>query len=686
MQKLPPVNDPAIKPWARAVEKILADSELQMRGVGSQLSSQSQTLGNISGLGTEVKIAAQIPQAPTGLAVDAVWAWTATGQLSITLKVSWNEVLLDLNDGFVVDPSYEVWVATDAAPSKRINSTQDTQVDITDQAIDSDFRVKVRAVTRKGNAGQFSGEALVLHPALGDLAELGRPSMPTVESANGVVVVHWDGESGAGDILPPYFSHVAVAMSSTQTGDYVYVGQQLQQAGSIVIASEPIGAARWFKLVAFDRLGRISDASDPVLVTVVGVDLGPLQQDLDDAQAAVAQAQTDVAAAQTAIGNMQGDISTALTGPVNGSRLSALTVTADKVIIGDVTNNVPDPDFNYGNAQWNLPTGSSVLTVTDPPNGKDTLKVLQLVANGTVQDVLTATPVPVRPGEQWYAEMWVRRVGTMVDATGNIQLGATVIRSATNGGATYPNFTSVSPADIGPTWQKLSGTLTIPAFGTGLHVRPSIRNDVADGTFQFTEVVLRRMVAGELLVDGTIIATKIATNSITSAQMAANSISAEELAAGAVTADKISAAAVTAEKIAANAIQANHIAAGTITASQLAAGIGGQLDISANQAITLIAGQATDAQNAADSASQGLSDMQTVYNFGATGATISSPNSPLSLALKSDRIEIQSNGNAVSTWTSGQMKVDSFVGTTVELGNHKLEKYTSGGTVVRALN
>jgi hypothetical protein len=688
VQKLPPVNDPALKPWARKIEEILLTHESAISGVRTNSARQGQQVTGLAEVvAPTVKAVTQVPQAPQNVVGTAVWSWTATGSLSVTLEVTWDAVTLDLNDGVVTSPFYEIWVRTADTPGRRVSSTEDTHVDVPGLfTYTDDYYVSVRAVTRKGANGQFSSETLVPHPSSADLPMPEAPSAPVLSTAFGVVAAHWDGLTASGAGVVPYFAHVSLGVSATENGSYSFVGQQLQSEGNIVASDQPVGDTLWYQLYAVDYLGRVSPGSTPVSITVEGVDLGPLQQDLEDAQASVAQAQADVLAAQQDIAGMQDDVSDALTGPVDGTRIVARSVTADKVVISDTTNNIADPDFSYGAVQWNLPNGSTIATITDPPAGVDATKALQVVASGSVLDAQTITPIPVRPGQQWYAEMWIRRIGSTVDTTGTIQLAATINRPAANGGPVWPTFVTVTPADITTTWQRLSGVVTIPDFGTSLQVRPSIRADVADGTFQMTEFVLRRMVGGELLVDGTITATKIATNSITSAQMAANSISAEELAAGAVVAEKISAEAVTANAIAAGAIQTNHIAAGSITTTHLAAGLGGQLDITANQAITLVAGKADAAQSTATSVTKDLADMQTVYNFGSTGATISSPSSTFSLALKSDRIEFQANGNPVSTWTSGQMKVDSFVGTTVELGNHKLEKYGTGGTVVRALN
>lgn len=90
-----------------------------------------------------------------------------------------------------------------------------------------------------------------------------------------------------------------------------------------------------------------------------------------------------------------------------------------------------------------------------------------------------------------------------------------------------------------------------------------------------------RMGAGELIVDGTIFASHLATDSVT----------AIKILAGAVTTGKLAALAVTADKIAANAILADKVDAGAITAGKLAAGavIAGNIAANAVTASTISA-------------------------------------------------------------------------------------------------
>lgn len=91
----------------------------------------------------------------------------------------------------------------------------------------------------------------------------------------------------------------------------------------------------------------------------------------------------------------------------------------------------------------------------------------------------------------------------------------------------------------------------------------------ATGTVYAGSMYFRRAASGELIVDGSIVADKIATNAVTTAKIAANAVTANEIAANAVTAVKISAGAVETAKIAAGAVVAASIASGAVTTAKL---------------------------------------------------------------------------------------------------------------------
>lgn len=91
------------------------------------------------------------------------------------------------------------------------------------------------------------------------------------------------------------------------------------------------------------------------------------------------------------------------------------------------------------------------------------------------------------------------------------------------------------------------------------------------GNAHMGDIRLRTRITSNLIVDGAVIADKIATNAVESDKIVANAITAAKITSNAVTADKIDANAVTAGKIAANAVTAGKINANAVSAREIAA-------------------------------------------------------------------------------------------------------------------
>lgn len=366
------------------------------------------------------------------------------------------------------------------------------------------------------------------------------------------------------------------------------------------------------------------------------------------------------------------------TGTLDANRIGARTISAEKLVIGDFENRLNNPSFEFSSVGWTLTAQASIVTITDPPAGGN--KALQVVANGTIIDI-NSEYMSVTPGDKWYAEVWVRKVsGT--DTLGNVQLGATIVGD--NGfTAQYPVFSSYSIEGLADgAWDKISGIVTIPANAARMLIRMSVRNDVADGTYQFDGAALRRMNTGEVIVDGSITTQKLAAESVTATVIAADSIAAYHIQANTITAAEIASETITGEEILARSISADRMELGTLTVNELHPSVGSQLNISANEAVNILVGQITGVESNLDSVSDDLDVMQTYYQFGAEGATISSPGSIYQVALRSDRIQMLQGGVEVSYWNAGQLHVNSFIGETVILSNHQIAKY-GNDTVVR---
>ena len=96
-------------------------------------------------------------------------------------------------------------------------------------------------------------------------------------------------------------------------------------------------------------------------------------------------------------------------------------------------------------------------------------------------------------------------------------------------------------------------------------------------------------------------------------------------------------------------------------------------------------GAVAGVQDDVDGLGSNLEEMQTFYRFGAEGAQITSPDSPFSVEIKSNQINMLSSGTIVSYWNATGLVVPSLIADqTATIGAHQFKKEVVR-TTVRAL-
>lgn len=247
-------------------------------------------------------------------------------------------------------------------------------------------------------------------------------------------------------------------------------------------------------------------------------------------------------------------------GAIVANKIAAGAIVASKLAIGDTSNMYPDPDFVDASA-YSTTNGTFSFVATDDP-----VASRNYLYTGTTYDEFVTIPrgVPVEPGKFYYfscsaftssgGDAWCYISWQSMNSAGaQSEITITTVVNGTSGALTKGAVVAQAPANA------RRAVMVFRNRGTG------------GQSARFGGPIIRRAMEGELVVDGTITAGKIAANSITADQIAANAITASELAANAVEADKISANAVTAGKIAANAVEADKIAANAVVADKIAA-------------------------------------------------------------------------------------------------------------------
>jgi hypothetical protein len=318
----------------------------------------------------------------------------------------------------------------------------------------------------------------------------------------------------------------------------------------------------------------------------------------------------------------------------------------DDVSLLDIT------DIYYASLNSEAAYDQANTATSDAANAAANAATAQSTANGksTTYRSADAAPTTGLPGIYREGDLWFQYVGGVIVGQWRFTSGS---------------FSS-QPID-----NAVIANLDAGKINTGL----LSADRIGVGSLDAKVLTANTAYAYELIVPGSIVANLMDVGSVT----------AGAIAVGAIQAIHMDVDSVTSNAIASGNILTNHIGAGQVVTSHLAADVGGQLDISANDSVNIIVGQIGAVSNTATATADSLDDMQTFYQFGPTGAVISSPDSLTALALRNDRIEILQSGAVVSYWNAGQMFVKSFVGEEVILGNHKIEKYGTG-TVVRSLS
>lgn len=612
-------------------------------GVGGSLANVS---GSTPGVGQPIVIPPPStpivlkPMAPTGLIVSSnTGYWTPNGVTASTQVVlDWAAVTQNTDFTATIPTYYEVWGWRNGN-TNLVNYGYVTASDITIRALvpGDQWVFQVRAINPDGTPSEWS--STVSLTAAGPTTPMEAPSTPTLTSELGLLIATWNGQI-ASAAPPPQFRYLYAEVSTAATGQpWVRKGPVLTGAGQISIPGETIGAQRWVRFTAVDGAGILSTVSATAgPITITGVDLADLDPSI---QAAIDAAE------------------------------EAARVAAEQ------SNMLSDPSFELNTSEfWTL--GTSVTNVTTLP--RTGTRHLRIPATLTARYAATYNrTIPCQPGDTFYFRIYIDPQTTVPDDGLTIR----VLSGATTALGTTTEVEG-SGALTASGYIMVMGSWTVPA---GInYFKPAIWvADINNTSVYFVDDFrLLKMASGVDIVSGSVTADKIAANSIVAEHLQANSVSAEKIQALAITAEKIGAEQVTADKIAANAISANNIQAGAVQTNHLSPVVGNELNIAGNVVIAstqeAIAGVEGNLQGTQDN----LTEMQTYYAFGPTGAVISSPGSVFSTAVRSDRIEMLENGNVVSYWNSGTLYVNQFVGEKVTLGNHQLEKFGTG-TVVRSL-
>lgn len=261
-------------------------------------------------------------------------------------------------------------------------------------------------------------------------------------------------------------------------------------------------------------------------------------------------------------------------GAVNAREIAAGAVTARSLTVGDFTNlaghsNMTDETYFSSSAGTSYVDGDTTWNSD---------RLLRLAGDGASFVIAAGRTFEVTPGARFYLAYKAQ----IAAGTGNCYIDLQLSASTTMSSPLYRTLGTVTSMSV----TQMSGALGVVPAGYKYARLRVIKSNNGTTECLFGDLVLRRMNEGELIVDGAVIADKIAADAVTTAKIAASAVVADKIAANAVTAVKIEANAVTTDKLAANAVTAAKIAANTITAAEITAGAIGADQIAAGAIVT----------------------------------------------------------------------------------------------------
>lgn len=725
-----PVNEPmslltrttalstTVETWTPGENRLIAVRARSRAGVWSQLSPEIGV--------TPARPVSIVPMAPTGLAAASnTGAFASDGSATATVRLTWDAVTQATDGGLVQVVAYEVLVQDGQAWTPLLE-TAAREVTITVPSGKA-RGIRVRARTALGVWGDPSATTTVTGAAPAQVTTA--TSAPSLTTGLGLVLIGWDGKLSTGAAVPSSFQLLYAETAPASTGPWTRVGVPARAAGQVATVRGTAGATLFARLVWVDTLGRTSSASAASSIVVQAVASGDLDKAVTDALTQASKDATDAkAAAATADGRLtvsdaapvaadaagkpagavwfRRDTSNRFIGAwelVGGTwvartlenamiatldaakintgfldvanRVRANAISVRQLLVGDFTNLVEDPYFDLGGTvAWQ---GSGGTFVADAYEGHATS--LRIVSSGE----RTQPGIPVKAGDRFTFSCVYKASGWPSGGAGGLRL-----QQSKDGGTTWSDLASTTFGNA-TAWTPSTVEATIPTGVT--HIRARIAFAASGATVTVNGFSLRRMNGGELVIDGSLSTRKLNVSEIWG-----------------------------------NEAWLNVLRAGLIETSMLSAGFGQNLDITANGAITLIAGQtsaqaaelsdqrtalsgvadqvanlggqvgevrsaadaagvaATAAAVAARAAQEKADGLSAVVRILPTGLEIGAPGAATSVMLTPSNMTFNVNGVPGAYLDAGQFIAPRFVGEEVDLANLKIKRQ-GNRTVFKAI-
>lgn len=211
------------------------------------------------------------------------------------------------------------------------------------------------------------------------------------------------------------------------------------------------------------------------------------------------------------------DIGAATFGTLDGTRMTARSIEADRLLVSRGANLHPDPTGEDQTGWGTNGTGdaAAVFSATGGKSGKGSILISQ---TATQQGIYYGYNTPARrirvvPGGTYRIGGWVYASadipvgGVRLYLKGFDEAGASAVMMTPVAG-TEPWNRAVIPAN---TWTLVSGLVTVPATTTSLNTTFGTYKEASysTGTVRWSDFSVQQAMAGELIVDGSVTAAKV---------------------------------------------------------------------------------------------------------------------------------------------------------------------------------
>lgn len=225
-------------------------------------------------------------------------------------------------------------------------------------------------------------------------------------------------------------------------------------------------------------------------------------------------------------------------GTLNAGRLAAGSISTGKLLVTSFENLTEDPSFEYGSV-WST---SHANTTIDGTNVRTGTKAMRVVSGAVFEASRSSQSFSVNEGDRYRIGGWVRLdSGTSASNGLTLRFGFGATEGAQT--STSPDI-ALTPNGTGTTYTRISGVWTVPAGARFASPQVIMRDAAAGKVYRLDDVEIFKMTDASLIVDGTITATQLATDSVTATQIAANAVVSNSIAGGAIDGKTITGATI----------------------------------------------------------------------------------------------------------------------------------------------